>query len=197
MWYSQLSVTEKVFFYIAIIASAMLIIQIIMLLFSLGGAGDADFDGDFDGGVDGDVADGGLSFFTLKGLTAFFALGGWCGFAAATYIPNAWVPILISIVTGTAALLGVGFAMRGIAKLQCSGNLVKDKLVGMSATVYVSVPPSREGRGKITLTAQGKFMELDAMTDEKEKLSTDTQVKILSFDDDFVVVGKEKESDLK
>lgn len=187
MWYAQLGVTEKVFFYIAVIASALLVIQIILLLFSVGGAGDADFDGDFDG----DVADGGLSFFTLKVMTAFFSLGGWCGFAAATYIPNAWAPILISIVTGTAALFGVGFAMRGIAKLQCSGNLIKENLVGMSATVYVSVPPAREGRGKITLTAQGKFMELDAMTDCAEKIPTDTQVKILAFDDDFVVVGKE------
>lgn len=191
MWYAQLSVTEKVFFYIAVIASAMLVIQIIMLLFSIGGAGDADFDGDFDG----DVADGGLSFFTLKGMTAFFALGGWCGFASATYIPNAWAPILISIVTGTAALLGVGFAMRGVAKLQCSGNLVKDKLVGMTATVYVSVPAAREGRGKITVTAQGKFMELDAVTDCEEKIPTDTQVKILAFDDDFVVVGKENKEE--
>ncbi len=181
---------ERVFFIMAIVASALLIIQIVLMLFSIGGAGDLDGDG-FDGDID---TDGGLSFFTLKGLTAFFALGGWCGFAAASYIPNIWAPILIAVVTGTAALLGVGFAMRGMAKLQCSGNLVKEKLEGLKANVYVSIPEKRSGRGKITLTAQGKFMELDAMTDG-ERITVDTQVVIVSYENDFAVVKTEEKSE--
>ena len=73
-WFLNLSVAEKVYFIIAIIASVLLVIQIIMMLFSLGGGGDFDMDDVFDGDVD---TDSGLSFFTVKGLTAFFALGGW------------------------------------------------------------------------------------------------------------------------
>lgn len=184
-WYESLDVLDKVFFYIAIAASVVLIIQIILMLFSIGG-GDVDVDGVGDGDFD---VDGGLSFFTVKGLTAFFALGGWCGFAASTYIDNSWAPILISVVTGAAALVGVGFAMRGIAKLQCSGNLVKNKLVGLTATVYVSIPEGRSGRGKITLTAQGSFKELDAVTDG-DRLPVDTQVEIVEYNDDFAVVVK-------
>lgn len=188
-WLQSLSVLEHVFFWIAIVASALLIIQIILLLVSFGG-GDLDADGDFDS-FDGDAdTDGGLSIFTMKGLTAFFALGGWCGFAAATYLPNnTWAPILISVVTGVIALLGVGFALRGVAKLQCSGNLDTEKLTGKTATVYVSIPASRTGRGKITLTAQGKFMEIDAVTDG-ERLSVDEQVTIVGYSDDFAVVQK-------
>ena len=74
--------------------------------------------------------------------------------------------------------------------MQCSGNLVKEKLTGMTATVYVTVPVARSGRGKITLTAQGKFTELDAVTDDEDKLSVDTPVRILSYEEDFVVVAK-------
>lgn len=186
-WYLELSVLSKVFFWIAVVASVLLVIQIILLLVSFGGGGDGDLD-DFDGDMD---TDGGLALFTVKGLTAFFALGGWCGFAAATGLPgNNWAPILISLLTGTAALFGVAFAMRGVAKLQCSGNLVTEKLQGKRATVYVTVPPMRQGRGKVTLTAQGKFTELDAVTDEEEKIPTDEQVVVLSYQEDFVVVGK-------
>ena len=188
-WLKSLSVTEHIFFWIAIVASALLIIQIIMLLVSFAGGVDVDADGDFD--MDGDMdTDGGLSVFTLKGLTAFFALGGWCGFAAASALNNIWAPVLISIATGMVALLAVGFAMRGIAKLQCSGNLVGEKLQNARATVYVSIPPLRKGRGKITLTAQGKFMEIDAVTDEEEKISVDEQVTVLSYSDDFAVVKR-------
>lgn len=188
-WLQSLSVTEHIFFWIAVVATALLIVQIILLLVSFAGGGDIDADGDFD--MDGDIStDGGLSLFTLKSITAFFSLGGWCGFAAASFIDNVWAPVLISVATGSVALLAVGFAMKGISKLQCSGNLVGEKLAGMNATVYVSVPAERKGRGKITLTAQGKFMEIDAVTDEAEKISVDEQVTILSYTDDFAVVGR-------
>lgn len=188
-WLKSLSALEHIFFWIAIVATILLIVQIIMLLVSFGG-GDLDADGDMDS-FDGDAdTDGGLSVFTLKGLTAFFALGGWCGFAAATFLPgNVWAPILIFVGTGSVALLGVGFALRGVAKLACSGNLDTEKLIGKCATVYVSIPEKRAGRGKITLNAQGKFMELDAVTDG-EKLSVDEQVEIINYTDDFAVVAK-------
>lgn len=198
-WFTSLTALEQVFFWLAIVGSVMLIVQIIMLLVSFAGGGDVDADGDFD--MDGDMdTDGGLSLFTLKGITAFFALGGWCGFATASYLPgNVWAPVLVAVVTGSAALIGVGFAMRAIAKLQCSGNLVPEKLVGKTATVYVSVPEKRQGRGKITLTAQGKFMEIDAVTDG-DRISVDEMVTILSYSDDFAVVEKkvsEQQSETK
>lgn len=185
-WLSTLTPIEHVFFWIAIIASVALVVQIILLIVSFGG-GDADFT-DFDGDMD---TDGGLSFFTVKGITAFFALGGWCGFAAASFMPdNIWAPILIAVATGAVALVAVGFAMRGVAKLQCSGNVVKEKLEGLTATVYVSIPPARSGRGKITLTAQGRYMEIDAVTDETEKIPVDEEVIILSYKEDFCVVSR-------
>lgn len=192
-WFVSMSALEQIFFWIAVVASVLLIVQIILLLVAFGGGADIDGDGDFDLN-DGDVdTDGGLSLFTLKSITAFFALGGWCGFATASYMPgNVWAPVLVAVATGAVALLGVGFAMRGVSKLQCAGNLVTDKLVGMEATVYVAIPAERKGRGKITLTAQGKFMELDAVTDDAVKLTQDEQVTILSYTDDFAVVGRKK-----
>ena len=110
MWLKSLSVTEHVFFWIAIAGSAALVIQIIVMLCSFAGM-DADVSDTFDGDVD---SDGGLSFFSVKAITAFFALGGWCGFATASSINNVWTPVLVAIATGSAALVGVGFAMRGI-----------------------------------------------------------------------------------
>ena len=189
-WFLELATAEKIYFIIAMVASIFLVIQIIIMLFSLGG-GDIDMDGGLSGPDTIDDTDGGLSFFTIKGLTAFFALGGWCGFAAQTALgSNIWAPILIAIATGTVALLGVGFAMRGIAKLQCSGNIVKKNLIGTVATVYVSIPEKRSGRGKITLTAQGSFMEIDAMTDEGERIPVDSTVEIVEYSDDFAIVKK-------
>ena len=194
-WFIQLSAAEKTYFIIAVVASVLLVIQIIMLLFSFGSDVDFDtsLDGGFDGGLDGDAdVGGGLSLFTIKSLTAFFTLGGWCGFTAQTFMPeNLWAPVRIAFATGSAALFGVAFAMRGIAKMQCSGNIIKSNLVGNTATVYVSVPQNRTGRGKITLTAQGRYMELDAVTDG-DRLPVDTVVVIDEYNEDFAVVSKKQ-----
>ncbi len=196
-WFSSLSVAEQIYFIIAVVASVFLVIQIVMLLFSLGG-GDIDMDGCADSVDAMDDADGGLSFFSVKSLTAFFALGGWCGFAAQNSLgDNLWAPVLIALATGTAALLGVAFAMHGIAKLQNSGNIVKSKLVGSTATVYVSIPGARSGRGKVTLSAQGRFMEIDAMTDEEERIPVDCLVEIAEYSGDFVLVKKTAKSAYK
>lgn len=187
-WFTSMTVLEQVYFWISVVASVLLVVQIILLIVSFGG-GDLDADGDFDMNGDTDT-DSGLGIFTLKSLTAFFALGGWCGFATASFMrDNIWLPILVSVLTGLVALLGVAFALRGIAKLQCAGNLDTEKLVGKTATVYVSIPAARSGRGKITLTAQGKYMELDAVTDG-ERISVDEEVEISGYTDDFAVVKK-------
>ena len=188
-WFLALTAAEKTYFIIAVIASIFLIVQIVIMLFSLGG-GDFDVDDVFDGDVD---TDSGLSIFTIKSMTAFFALGGWCGFVAQTFMEdNIWAPILIAVATGTAALFGVEYTMRGIAKLQNSGNIVKSKLVGATATVYVSIPENRSGRGKITLTAQGRYMELDAVTDG-ERIPVDSSVEITEYSEDFAVVTKKQQ----
>ena len=51
------------------------------------------------------------------------------------------------------------------------------------------MPQNRSGRGKVTLTAQGRYMELDAVTDG-DRLPVDTAVEICEYNEDFVVVKK-------
>ena len=67
--------------------------------------------------------------------------------------------------------------------------LSKKQLVGATATVYVSIPGQRSGRGKITCTAQGQYMEIDAMTDG-ERIPVDSLVEIREYNEDFAVVAK-------
>lgn len=186
-WYKSLSLFEQIYFWIALAASVFLIIQIIMLCFSSFG-GDTDLDGD--GEIDVDV-DSGVSLFTVKSLTAFFAIGGWAGLFTCSLVADnlQWVSVIVALIAGAAAWTGVYFALRGIAKMQCNGALQTEKLVGQRATVYVSIPAARSGRGKITLEAQGKFTELDAVTDG-ERLSVDEVVEIIATENECTVVRK-------
>ena len=186
-WYGGLTVLEQIYFWLGIVATVFLIIQIVMLCFTSFG-GDVDLDGDGDIDVD---TDSGVSIFTVKSLTAFFAVGSWAGLLTCALIADnlQWVSVIVALVAGGAAFAVVVLLLRFIYKMQSSGTLQPEKLVGKRATVYVSIPEKRSGRGKITMNAQGKFMELDAMTDG-ERLSVDDAVEIIATENECMVVSK-------
>jgi hypothetical protein len=187
-WYSGLSLLEQIYFWLAIVATLFLIVQIVLMCFSSFGP-DIDIDGD--GIIDADP-DSGVSVFTVKSITAFFAVGAWSGLLVCALVASElqWVSVIVALLAGAIAMTAVALIIKAMLKLQCDGALQTDKLVGQKATVYVSVPPKRSGKGKITLTAQGKFVELDAVTDSDEKLAVDEQVEIIATENDCMVIKR-------
>lgn len=187
-WFKSLTVMEHIYFWLGIVATVFLIVQIVLMCFSSFG-GDVDIDGDGDIDVD---TDSGVSIFTVKSVTAFFAVGCWAGLLVCALVPEnlQWVSIFAALVAGGAAMAAVVLAIRAMLKLQCNGAVQTEKLIGERATVYVSIPPSREGRGKITLNAQGRYMELDAVTDDEQKLAVDEVVEIVSTENECTVVKR-------
>lgn len=187
-WYLSLTVLEKAYLYVAAAATVFLIVQIIMLIVSFGGG---DIDGDGLDDIDGDAPDSGLTLFSVKSITAFFSIGGWMGLAMLEAIPSLIaLDVIISVIAGFLSMLAVALIMRALIKMQCSGNIVTEKLVGKTATVYVRINPERSGTGKINLTAQGKFMEIDAVTDGKETLNYNDSVTVVKMENDVAVVEK-------
>lgn len=190
-WFRSLSGLEIAYFIVACIGTLALLIQIVMMLIGAGGDGDTDFDTDTDG--DGDLdshTDTGVSLFTIKGLTAFFAIGGWTGMLMLSYNVHVGITVPVSVVAGLAAYFLVWALIRLVLKLQEDGTLNYASAVGQTATVYVSIPASRAGRGKITLVLQGRYTELDAVTDETERIPVDCVVEIVEQAGDAFVVRK-------
>lgn len=194
MWWSTLSLLQKIFFCVACASTLLLLIQIIMMIVGFGSDGDLDTDG-----IDGDgfeeAADGltldsdvGLSLFTVKTLSSFFAIGGWVGFAVSDLgnLPA----ILIALLSGTIALVGMAFIMKRLASLQSEGNINYSNAIGKIANVYLTIPANNGGSGKINLTLQERFIEANAITNDAEEIRTGAMVKIVSIIDDTFVVTK-------
>lgn len=187
-WFLNLQWYEHVYLWLGVASTLFLIIQIIVMCFSSFG-GDVDLDGD--GEIDVDV-DSGVSIFTTKSITAFFAVGSWAGLLTCSLSSEKlqWLSVLIALIAGFAAATAVVLLMRAMMKLQSNGILQTENLIGKRATVYVSIPAARSGRGKITLDAQGKFMELDAITEDGEKLLCDEAVEIVATEGECTVVKR-------
>ncbi|MDE6565441.1 MAG: hypothetical protein K2L47_00050 [Clostridia bacterium] len=180
MFWEQLGLIGQIYFVLGCVASALLLIQFIMLLIGFAGDGDIDIGGDGGPDFDGD-ADGGIGIFTLKGLVGFFAIGGWVGVACVMGgLQDGWT-IVVSIICGLVAFVAIGFAYKTIRKLQADGAIDNRNAIGKVAEVYLKVPAKGEGHGKLSIVIQGKLVEMDAVTDEAEPIPTGREVKVISL----------------
>ena len=96
--------------------------------------------------------------------------------------------ILISVVLGVLAMVLVAFAMRGISKLQSSGNLDIRNAIGKVGQVYLTVPAGGRSSGKVNLTIQEQFKEFSAITTSEEPIKTGAYVRVVSVSETGILV---------
>ena len=215
-WWNQLDLLEQILYIIAVPSTLVLIIQTVMLLFGLGHEGDTDLDHGFDhdgghglapdtptdfhdGGAcdtdhafehgthDGSMSDHdvGLRLFTLRAVVAFLAIFGWVAIALLDLHVTVFIAFPVALVAGFAAMSLVAVVILFSLRMQQSGNLDFHNAIGKIAEVYV--PMEKEGKGKVTLVIQERFMELDAVCME-ESLKTGQQVRVVGVTPTNVLV---------
>lgn len=213
-WWEGLSNVLRVLYCIAFPASLLLLLQIILSLFGLG-HGDGDFNvsdtsgldtdtgtpnlGDLDvpdgsAGADsvGDVGgDPSLRLFTFQGIVAFFTLFSWTSIVCIQSQVPAALALVIGFAVGTAALLGVAKVFQLAGRLQSNGTISLRNALGKTGVVYIRIPRQGEGQGKITMTIQERFSELDAITYGDEDLKPSTVVRVVDLVNGLLVVEKE------
>ena len=94
-----------------------------------------------------------------------------------------WLTILLSVVFGAATLLLLGYIMYGVSRLQSSGNVDLQTAVGKAGTVYIPIPEAYSGNGKINITLNETFMEVEAVTGADRRLYTGESVRVTGTDD--------------
>ena len=191
-WWNGLELVQQIFALIAIPSTAILIIQTVLQLIGIGGD-DVPEDIDGDGIPDSDLdaaaaADDGLSLFSIRGILSMLCITGWLGVGLLeTALPD-WAAILIAVAAGVATLIGIAFLMRGIYKLQSSGNIDISNAIGKVAQVYIPIPAAGAGSGKVPITIQEKFCEYTAITAAAEALKTGSYVRVVSVSDGGVLL---------
>lgn len=218
-WWEGLDMLLRVLYCIAVPATLILILQ--MLLAMLGGhsdggvdisdtsgidgldaggfdaGGDVDLAGHVDLGHDHSVIDGGnpADFATLKLLTVqtivtFLAVFSWVSIICITSGLNAVAGLAIGAVCGFLMMLLVAKMVQATVRLAENGTLNLRNAIGENATVYLTIPPKNGGTGKVTMQLQGRFCELDAVNSGETVLQTGSQVLVSDVVGDVLVVER-------
>lgn len=208
-WLLSLNPAETVFAALAIPATVVLLIQSVMLLFGFGsghGDGDGDASGDIHEGhahFDFDDGDGvfephaghehadagdGVALFSIRGIVAFFTVGGWLGLALLQTGVGVVSAALLAMLAGTASLYGIYWIMKASLRLQSSGNLDIQNAVGLIGQVYIRIPAQGQGRGKVILTLQQRLCELEAITFAAQDIRADQMVSVTGVQSDGALI---------
>ncbi len=135
----------------------------------------------------------GFRFFTVRGIIAFLSVFGWLGAA----MTGSLVPLAVFFIAFAGGLLAmtlIGLAFWAIIRLQSKGNLDYRYSIGLQGEVYLPIPPNRSGMGKVLVTLQERLVEVDAITDEQDRLSTGTRIRVVALDgNNVLLVSKEWE----
>ena len=206
-WWESLSTFSQVLACMAIPATLILLIQTILTLIGIGDNGvDSDI-GDAD--IDADVADGvfgaeltagdsdpsgldGLRIFSVRGIIAFFVVFGWTGILLDSLSLSPVISVGVGAVAGFLIMLLIALLFRAVMKLESDGNVDNRNALGVSGTVYLKIPPNREGTGKVNIMIQGSYCERDAVTDENEALPTGCEIVVMSLSGQNTLVVKRK-----
>ena len=191
LFFLGLTVLERILFIVASAATALLIVQIILLLLGFSGAEFGDI-GDVDS-VDMDIdasAGAQLSLFTVKGIIAFFSVGGWVGLAVSQAGGHFILVILLALIAGGLAMYGIAYVYSLAQKLQSDGQISMNNAIGQVGKVYLTVPPKGKGAGKVTLTIQERYIEAEAIQEGENPIKSEELIRVMGCHENTLIVEK-------
>lgn len=187
--WSTIGLFERIFWYLAIPTTVILLLLMVLSIFG----GDTDTDVDTD--VDADIADGDtipFQFISLKNIVAFFAVFGWSGIGFINAGMEPWLVILLSVFCGLLMMLLMATLFYLMSRLAENGTLKMNNAIGKLAEVYLRIPAERGGMGKVQLTVQGSVRTLDAITDDLDDIATASIVQVVDVIDDSILLVKKQ-----
>lgn len=82
------------------------------------------------------------------------------------------------------------FLIKQILKLSEDNSFKIENTINKTAEVYLTIPEAKSRKGKIQISVNGSFHELDAITNSSEKLTSGSAVKVVAVEHNLVIVEK-------
>ncbi len=167
-WWDALNFELQLFYGIAVVALAVLGIQVILSLFM-----------GMDDGMDVGDHDSGMGIFSIRGITAFFTGFGWTGVICTKQGFGLPLTVFLALLVGGTMMVAIFVMMRALMRLQSSGTLDYGNAVGQMGTVYLTIPPVQRAGGQVETLIQGRLVTAEALQKGSVPLQPGTKVKVV------------------
>lgn len=173
----------KTFWFVAIPSSLIFIIQTIL---TFTGADTSDgIDADFDGDLSG--TDAPFQLFSFRNLINFLLGFSWTGISFYTTVANKTFLVVLSLAVGVLFVYMFFYVIKQVQKLAENNSFSIQNTLDKSAEVYLTIPGYKQGKGKIMISVNGAFHELEAMT-ENDSIATGAVVKVVRIENNNILI---------
>lgn len=173
----------KIFWYVAIAASVLFIIQTIMTFVGMDGSDGVE--ADFDGDLGHDTAPG--QYFSFRNFINFLLGFSWTGVLFYDKIESKALLVAFAVLVGLSFLLAFFYILKQMKKLAEDNSTKIEQALGKTAEVYLSIPARKTGKGKILVSIQGSTKELYAVS-EGDTIPTSASVKIIGIENESTLI---------
>lgn len=163
----------RTFWYIALPVSLIFAIQAVMTFIGLDG-GDG-IEADFDGGLDDASAP--FQLFSFRNLINFLLGFSWTGIAFYSTITSKPILLILAFLVGAGFVAVFFLIMKQIQKLAENNSFNIAQTIGKNCTAYTPIPEAKSGTGRVQVSVNGSFHELDAIT-EGDRIASGTLLRI-------------------
>ena len=111
----------------------------------------------------------------------------WTGISFYTTISNKPFLIGISLLVSVLFVYLFFIIIRQVQKLAEDNSFKITNTLNKTAEVYLTIPGNKNGKGKIMISVNGAFHELEAMT-ENEKIQSGTLVKVIRIENNNILL---------
>lgn len=182
-WFNNLDPTLRIFWGVAVFATVIFVIQMSMSFIGMGGDSDG---GDIDlgsadadaGGTDSMDDAGAMSIISIRNVIYFLFGFGWAGVSFFHLIHSHLLLLVASALTGCAFVAIYLFIFRQMMKLQHNGAFDINDALGKVCDVYLRIPATGNGMGKVQISFNGSVQELDARTEGDAQIPSGAKVKV-------------------
>ena len=135
-------------------------------------------------GTDLSNIEGGSNLYTFRNFVNFVLGFGWSVILLQESIPSTPLLITVGVVIGIALVAVVMYMFKWLAGMQQSGNInLQRSAAGCEGKVYLTIPASRAGSGKVQITIGGAVREYDAVTENETPLKTGASIRVVDVVD--------------
>jgi hypothetical protein len=173
----------KTFWFIAIPTSIIFCIQMILTFLGVDSTDglEADFNSNFDG------ADAPFQLFSLRNLINFLLGFSWTGISFYGIISSPVMLVALSFVIGVLFIYLFFLIIKQVEKIAEDNSFKMESVLNQTAEVYLRIPEKKRGKGKILISINGSYRELDAMT-ESEVIESGSSVKIVRIENQNTLI---------
>jgi hypothetical protein len=183
-FFTEMDFLLRIFWFIALPATLIFAIQLVLTF--VGTDAHDGMSADFDGDIGHDTG-GPFQLFSFRNLINFFMGFGWGGIAFYEVLDSPYMVIAAATITGLAFVAMFFFLVLQLRKLVQNNTMNPNLAIGRTATVYLTIPASKAGTGKVHLNIQNTLREMLAAT-TGDTLPTGTLVRVTGLLEDNILI---------